>query len=49
LAEDFDFSDPDALTLSIETATAAFIDEIERFLSEHETREEAEPRGQAMP
>jgi hypothetical protein len=45
LAKDFDFSDPDALTSSIETATAAFIDDIERFLSEHQPREEAEPRG----
>jgi hypothetical protein len=32
LAKDFDFSDPDALTSRIETATAAFIDDIERFL-----------------
>ena len=45
LARDFDFSDPDALTSSIETDTAAFIDDIERFLSEHRSPEEVEPRG----
>ena len=45
LAEDFDFSDPDALTSNIETATAAFIEDIERFLSEHQPREEADPLG----
>lgn len=45
LAKDFDFSESDALTSSIETATAAFIDDIERFLSEHQLSEEAEPRG----
>ena len=45
LATDFDLDDPDALTSSIETATAAFIDDIERFLAEHQPREEAEPRG----
>ena len=33
LAKDFDFSDPDALTSSIEMATAAFIDDVEKFLS----------------
>ncbi len=37
LAEDFDLSDPDALTLSIETATVAFIDDVERFLSKHQS------------
>lgn len=42
LATDFDFSDPGALTSIIETDTAAFIGEIERFLSEHQPREEAE-------
>jgi len=36
LAKDFDFSDPDALTSIIETTTAAFIDDVERFLSEHQ-------------
>ena len=45
LAKDFDFSDPDALTLSIEATTAAFIDDIERFLSENQPCEEADPRG----
>jgi len=35
LAVDFDFSDPDALTARIETAAAAFIADIESFLSEH--------------
>lgn len=35
LAADFDFSDPDALTSRIETAAAAFIAGMERFLSEH--------------
>ncbi|MBN1149567.1 MAG: hypothetical protein JXA78_20060 [Anaerolineales bacterium] len=34
LAKDFDFSDPDDLTSRIETTTAAFINDIERFLSE---------------
>ena len=38
LANDFDFDDPDALTLKIENGTAAFIDNIERFLSEHPSR-----------
>jgi hypothetical protein len=36
LARDFDFSDPDALTSRIETTAAAFISDIERFLSEHQ-------------
>ncbi len=45
LAKDFDFGNPDALTSRIETATAAFIADIERFLSEHQPGEEAEPRG----
>ena len=49
LAEDFDFSDPDALTSKIETATAAFIDDMERFLAEHQPGEEAGPCGQGMP
>ena len=35
LAKDFDFSDPDALTSRIENATAAFVENIERFLAEH--------------
>lgn len=42
LARDLDFSDPGDLTSSIETATAAFIDDMERFLSEHQPREESE-------
>ena len=33
LAGDFDLGDPDALTARIETATAAFVGDIERFLS----------------
>ena len=36
LTMDFDLSDPAALTASIETATFAFIDDMERFLSEHQ-------------
>ena len=32
LAKDFDFSDPDALTLRIENAIAVFIDTIDKFL-----------------
>jgi len=39
LAEDFDFDDPDALTSTIEVATIAFIDDMERFLSEHQPDE----------
>jgi hypothetical protein len=35
LATDFDLDKPDALTSIIETRTVAFIDDIERFLSEH--------------
>lgn len=45
LAEDFDLSDPDALTSKIETAVTAFIADIERFLSEHQPAKRAEPRG----
>jgi Family of unknown function (DUF7000) len=37
LAKDFDFSDPDALTSSIETATVAFIGDVERFLSKRQS------------
>jgi hypothetical protein len=36
LVKDFDFSDPSSLTSKIENTTAAFIDNIERFLSEHQ-------------
>jgi hypothetical protein len=35
LASDFDLGDPDTLTARIETATAAFVDDIERFLFQH--------------
>jgi hypothetical protein len=38
LAKDIDFGDPDALSSRIEKATAVFIDNIERFLSEHQPR-----------
>ncbi len=38
LADDFDLGDPDALTSTIEKATAALIGDIERFLSEHRPR-----------
>jgi hypothetical protein len=37
LAKDFDLDDPHTLTSSIETTTDAFIDDMERFLSEHES------------
>ena len=43
LAKDFDLSDPDALTSVIEATTTVFIDDIERFLSEHQPCKEAEP------
>jgi Family of unknown function (DUF7000) len=36
LASDFDLGDPDTLTSRIETATAAFVDDIEGFLSRHQ-------------
>jgi hypothetical protein len=36
LAEDFDFGDLDRLTASIEESTVEFIDEIDRFLSDHQ-------------
>lgn len=45
LAKDFDLNDPHALTSMIETTTAAFIDDIEKFLSEHQPVEEAGSRG----
>ena len=38
LAEDFDFGDLDSLTESIEEKAVEFIDDVERFLSDHETR-----------
>ncbi len=36
LAIDFDLDDPDVLTASIEETTGAFIDDIEKFLAEHD-------------
>ena len=36
LAKDFDLSAPDALTSSIETATTAFIGDLDEFLSKHQ-------------
>jgi hypothetical protein len=48
LAKELDLGDPDALTLRIEAATAAFINDMERFLSNHPPCEEAEPGVQAM-
>ena len=38
LAEDFSFGDLDSLTASIEEKAVEFIDDVERFLSDHETR-----------
>lgn len=38
LAKDFNFGDLDSLTASIEEKAVAFIDDVERFLSDHETR-----------
>lgn len=38
LAEDFDFGDLDNLTASIEESTVEFVENVERFLSEHEAR-----------
>jgi hypothetical protein len=35
LATNFDLSAPDTLTSRIEKATVAFIDDIEKYLSEH--------------
>jgi hypothetical protein len=40
LAKDFDIGNPVALTSRIETATSAFIDNIERFLSNHQIHED---------
>jgi len=37
LAEDFDFGDLDTLTASIEENAVEFINDVERFLSDHET------------
>ena len=36
LAEDFDFGDLDSLTARIEENAVEFIDDVERFLSDHE-------------
>lgn len=41
LSKDFDLSKPDSLTSNIEKATVAFIDKIEKFLSEHKLYEKA--------
>jgi hypothetical protein len=38
LAEDFDFGDLDSLTASIEEKAVEFIDDVKRFLSDHDTR-----------
>ena len=38
LAEGFDFGDLNSLTATIEEKTAGFIDDVERFLSDHENR-----------
>jgi hypothetical protein len=40
LAKDLDFNDPIALTSSIEATTAAFINDMERYLSEHQPCQE---------
>jgi len=45
LATGFDLDDPDALTASIEKATVTFIDDIERFLAEHDSLQQTEPRA----
>lgn len=45
LSTDFDLDNPDALTASIEKATVAFIDDIEKFLAEHESLEQTGPRN----
>ena len=44
LTNEFDLGSPDILTSSIEMATDAFINEIERYLSERQPCEEATPR-----
>jgi hypothetical protein len=38
LAEDFDFSDLDRLTANIEKKAITFIDDVEKFLSAHESK-----------
>ena len=42
LASDFDLGDPEALTSIIETTIVAFIDDIEGFLSGHQSLEQTE-------
>jgi hypothetical protein len=49
LAENFDFGDLDTLTASIEKITEEFIDDIERFLSDHQPCDEAESHGHSTP
>jgi hypothetical protein len=44
LSTDFDLNDRDALTASIGKVTIAFIDDIERFLAEHQSLKQAGPR-----
>jgi hypothetical protein len=49
LAIDFDLSQPDALTSRIENRTSAFINDLERFLSENQPQQgEKESHGQVM-
>jgi hypothetical protein len=45
LASDFDLDEPDALTSTIETAAVAFINDIERFLSEEERKRSGPTRA----
>ena len=45
LAKEFDLSDPDALTSRIENATAAFTDNVERFLSEYQAPAKRQSRA----
>ena len=47
LAEGLDLAAPDALTSRIEKTTIAFIADIERYLSEHQPGEQAQPRRSA--
>ena len=42
LVTDIDLDDPDALTASIEKDVAVFIEDIERFLAEHDSLEQTE-------
>jgi hypothetical protein len=48
LADDFDLDDPEALTACIEKAAVAFIGDVERFLAEHDSPEQAGARDRAM-